>query len=297
MRGDLAQPTALVTVAALCLFLCGCVRDPPPSRFPSADDALARMHATYACSRGVQGEAKVDYYGDQGRVRGSVIYTAMLPEQVRLEVFSPFGVVLSTLTADGDVFALSDVENRQYLYGPASACNVARFTRVPVPAQALVQLLRGEAPVLAHGPADARIEWDGDYVVEIRSRHLANQEIRLEPLPEDWNLPWEKQRVRVLEVAVEQQEIELYRAELRDHRAARTAPARVDPDGLGADIPPSGPWCRAQVPRAVRLQVPGTDQDLVLTTEKVSHNPPLIDGMFRQQIPGGVVVRYADCGR
>jgi hypothetical protein len=198
------------------------------------------------------------------------------------------------LTSDGNDFALFDLKEKQFFYGPSSGCNVARFTRVPVPPHALVQLLRGEAPVLVHDPARATIGWEaGCYVVRIYSRHAAREEIRIEPTPADWQLPWRQQRVRVLQVAVEQHGIELYRAELSDHRVARTAQPRVDPDGIDPDILPSGPVCRAEVPRSVRLLVPDTDQDLLLLSKEVSHNPPLIEGVFRQQPPRGVTVRYA----
>ncbi len=283
---------------ALAVALSGCCAAAPPSRFPTANDALARMHATYACSRGVQGEAKIDYFGDEGRVRGNVLYMATLPEQVRFDVFSPFGAIISTLTSDGRDFALYDLRNKQFLYGPASTCNVARFTKVPVPPFALVQLLRGEAPVLVHTQPQARIDWScGEYVVQIDSKHGAHEEIHLQPTPQDWNLPWQSQRVRVLEVDVQQQGIDLYRARMEDHETARTAKPRVDPDGIDPDVAPSGPVCGAEIPRRVRLEVPGTDQDSILVDKEVWHNPPIVEGVFRQSPPGGVTVSHATCGR
>jgi hypothetical protein len=240
------------------------------------------MHATYACSRGVQGEAKLDYFGDRGRVRGNVLYMTMLPQDLRFDVFSPFGVTLSTLTADGRDFALYDLKEKLFLRGPANACNVARFTQVPVPPFALSQLLRGEAPVLAHEPAGANIAWDGgEYVVRIKSRHSATQEIHLEPHPADFELPWAKQRVRVLEVHVAQHEMDLYRAYLADHESAQTSPPRKDPEGLDPTLPPSGPPCSAEVPRRLRLVTPDTDQELVLRNKEVA--------------PRGVSVRRSAC--
>lgn len=283
--------------ALVALALSGCARPPPPSQFPTADAALARMRATYACSRGVQGEAKLDLFNKQGRVRGNVLYLAMLPEKLRFDVYSPFGVTLSTLTSDGHDFALFDLKNKQFLYGPANTCNVERFTQVPVPPFALVELLRGEAPVLVHQASQASIAWDDPYTIRIQSKHQATEEIQLEPVPADWNLPWQKQRVRVLEVDVSQQGIELYRAQMEDHAPAHTAKSRVDPEHLTPDVPPSGPTCSAAIPRRLRLEVPGTEQDLILINKDVVHNPPIIQGAFRQKAPGGVEVRYASCGR
>ena len=161
--------------ALLALGLCsGCGRPPPPSQFPTADAALGRMHASYSCSRGVQGEAKLDLFNKQGRVRGNVLVPGDAARKPPLHVYSPFGVTLSTLTSDGQNFSLFDLQNKQFLYGPANTCNVERFTQVPVPPFALVELLRGEAPVLVHQPSQATIAWDGEYVIRIQSRHQAN---------------------------------------------------------------------------------------------------------------------------
>ncbi|MEZ4226649.1 MAG: hypothetical protein R3B13_37220 [Polyangiaceae bacterium] len=283
-------------VALVAPLLCACPRSPPPSQFPNADAALQRMHETYRCSRGIQGEAKIDYFGDEGRVRGNVLYKAMLIDDLRFDVFSPFGLTISTLTSDGRDFALYDLQQKTLFTGPANTCNVTRFTHVPVPPHALAQLLRGEAPVLVHTPQQATIAWEGgSYVIRVQSKHEATQEIHLEPTDADWLAPWQKQRVRVLEVSVTQQGIDLYRAELQDHEAAKTARPWEDPDGLGGDIPPSGPACDAEVPRRMRLEVPGTDQDLILRVKEAAHNPPLLPGTFQQAPRPGVRVRYSAC--
>lgn len=254
------------------------------------------MHETYACSRGIQGEAKLEYFGERGRVRGNLMYIASLPDSVRFDVYSPFGVTLSTLTSDGREFALYDLKDKQFLRGPSNTCNVARFTQVPVPPFALAQLLRGEAPVLVHEPTAATIAWEGEYVLRITSTRSATEEIHLEPTPADWTLPWNQQRVRVTEVRVAQQGMDLYRAFLADHEAAKTAAAQKDSDDPTALVlPPSGPACNAEVPRRLRMETPDTDQELVFHNKEVAHNPPLSAGVFRQAAPRGVTVRYAAC--
>jgi hypothetical protein len=167
---------------------------------------------------------------------------------------------------------------------------------VPVPAHALAQLLRGEAPVLVHEPTQASVAWEsGRYVVRIRSKHQARQEIELEPSPDTWMLPWTRQRVRVLEVRVEQQGFELYEAKLEEHRTAKTALPRRDPEGLAPTIPPSGPECLTEVPRRLRLAVPQSGQDLIVASTEVALNPALAGDPFVQAVPRGVRLRYADC--
>lgn len=254
------------------------------------------MRATYACSRGVTGDAKVDYFGDRGRVRGSMLFVTSRPERVRFDVVSPFGVTISTLTSDGSQFALLDFTNKQFVFGPATECNVERFLHVPVPPFALVSLLSGEAPVLVHDPAGAQLSWDsGTYLISIASSHGAMEQIRLEPRPDDWLRPWNEQRVRVREVTVVQKGIELYRAELESFKEAHTAGPRKDPDGIDPDVPPSGPVCNAELPRHVRIVSEASAQDVIIVQHDIAHNPPLTAGLFRQAPPAGVKVHLSSC--
>ncbi len=72
------------------------------------------MRETYACSRGQRGEAKLDYFGSAGRVRGDLWYLTSLPDKIRFDVVSPFGATLSTLTSDGERFALFDLRQKTF---------------------------------------------------------------------------------------------------------------------------------------------------------------------------------------
>jgi hypothetical protein len=282
--------------ALLAALAVGCASPPPASQFPNAQAALDRMRATTSCSRALTSDAKIDYFGEADRIRGNLLYVVGVPDKLRLDVVSPFGATVATVTSNGHDFAYFDLREKQFLRGPANACNLARFTHVPVPPAALVQLLRGEAPVLVHTPTAATIAWEGgEYVVRIQSTRDASEEIHLEPLQQDYSLPFDAQRVRVTEVRVLQQGIELYRAKLVGHRPAKMSAPRVDPDGLDPPVPPSGPTCTSEVPGRLRLQVPDGDQDVILENVEVSQNPPLSTGVFEQSPPGGVVVRYSPC--
>ncbi len=272
--------------------------NPPKSQFPTAGDALARMHAGYECSVGIQGEAKVDLVTKRGRVKGDVFLFAINPEAVRFDVVSPFGATIFTLTADGKDFKLADLEQKTFFHGPATACNLARFTQVPVPGHALVSLLRGEAPVLVHkdGAGKADIAWDGDhYKILIDSKHQAQEEIHLKVHPEDFEKPWQQQRVRVAKVRVAQGGGDLYLAELDDYEVANTAPPRVDEDGLEEPIPPSGPKCSAEYPKTIRFKVSETRDDVLFTYKDAKWNPPLLAETFTQPVPGGMRKQLVTC--
>ncbi len=292
------RPAAGLGLILASLSTACCATTRPRSAFPDANAALDRMHASYACANGVQGEAKVDNFSKQGRVRGKVYLLAVVPDRVHFDA-EAFGSMVFTLTSDGQKFQMLDVRDKQFLHGPASPCNLARFTQVPIPGHALVSLLMGEAPVLVHQPAGATIAWDkgGFYRIAIESTHQATQEIHLEVRPEDVNKPWNEQRVRVTEVRVTQAGVDLYEATLGNHQAVHTAAPRVDPDGLDPTIPPSGPACDAELPWSIRMQVPHTEQDVLFQYKDAKWNPPLVANAFSQTPPGGVRTLYVTCDK
>jgi len=166
-----------------------------------------------------------------------------------------------------------------------------------VPAHVLVDLLRGEAPVLVHEGTDASLAWsaDGYWVVRIASTRQAREEIHLAPRPDDWTKPWTEQRMRVLAVKVEQQGYLLYRAELDGHSPAPMAGPRIDPDRLEPPIPPSGPPCSAELPRRIHVVVPAPDSDVRFLYQQSTWNPPLPDGVFQQSPPAGMRIEQVAC--
>lgn len=287
-----------VCLTASVMSLTACGKPPPASVFPSADAALDRMKATYACVNGVQGTAKIDRFAPEGRIRGEVLLFAVNPDRVRFDVISPFGALIYTLTADGQRFQMLDTKEKQFLYGPATPCNLARMTRVPIPGHALVSILRGEAPLLVHQPNQSSIKWDskeGHYRVIVPGTRDAQEEIHLSIRPDDWDKPWADQRVRVKYVLVSQRGGDLYSAELSNHEAAATAPPRADPDGIDEPIPPSGGACDAELPRSIRMRVPHTEEDVIFQYKEAHWNPPIMAGSFEQPTPGGVRSYYVTC--
>lgn len=278
------------------LLAVACHRAAPPSRLPSAQAAIERMRQSVQCSRGLMGEGTFDYFGDEGRVRAKSLYVVARPKRLRFDVIHPLGGVMSTLTSDGQNFAFFDARERRLVRGPADECNLEQALKVPLPPEALGELLTGLAPILAHRPEQAQLGWEsGAYVLRIDSEHAASEEVRLVPRDEDWQRPWAEQRLRVLEVRVSQQGHVLYEAELDEHRAAPTAAPRVDADGLEPTIPPSGPACEAEVPRRLRFVVPGAGRDIVFLQREVRHNPPLLPQLFEQRPPAGVRVERSTC--
>jgi hypothetical protein len=270
---------------------------PPASPMPNAAAALDRARASSACGVAIQASSKIDHFSDQGRFRGDLLMFASAPDRIRMDVVSPFGVTLATLTSDGHAFALSDLREKRFFTGPASACNIARLTTVPLPGHVLVSLLRGQAPLVRHEPSAMRIAWSprGYYVVTIPSTRAALEELHLAPHPDDVPKHWSVQRLRVLDVRVEQYGRVAWHAMLDEHAAAPMAAPRVDADGIDPVLAPSGPACTAELPRRVHVEMPEQDQDVRIRYEQVTWNPPLPDGTFLQPAPPGVDVSSVDC--
>lgn len=281
------------TVGAL-----GCGTPPPASQLPDARAALDRVHATQDCGIGIHAAAKIDHFGKGGRVRGDLLMFALWRARLRMDVVGPMNsAVIATLTSDDRRFSLTDLREKKFYFGEAKACNIARLTTVPMPGHVLVSLLRGEAPVLKHDRGAATIEWSrsGYYVIKIPSTRGAEEEIHVAPHPADLARPWQEQRMRVLDVEIKQQGVVLYHAELDDHRPTAMSAARVDPDNIDPPTPPSGPVCQAELPRRIHVEVPGKDEDVLFRYDDVKWNPPVIEGLFTQPVPAGVVIERVTC--
>jgi hypothetical protein len=299
-RLSMLRLLAFATWALVAPLLAGCAcanAAPPPSQLPNAEAGLDRMRATLACGTGIQASAKIDHFGGQGRIRGDLLMFVRRPASIRMDVVSPFGVALATLTSDGTHFALADLRDKRFFVGPASACNIARLTTVPVPGHVLVDLLRGEAPVLKHDTGAATIAWSGKghYVISVPSTRGASEEIHLVPRPDDWNKPWQEQRMRVLDVRVGQQGYVLYHAELDEHKPTLMAKERIDKDGIEPPILPSGPFCDAEVPRKIHVEVPEPEADVQFRYEDLTWNPPLPEGIFTQPVPSWARPEQVTC--
>src|SRR5690606_14768443 len=110
----------LLSLALLSSGCCAFGACPPPSQYPTARAAIERVRSMHSCSRGLRGEAKLDYFDESGRVRVDTFYLSAHPQSLRFDLVSPFGTPLSTLTVDRDDFALLDREARVFYVGQAN---------------------------------------------------------------------------------------------------------------------------------------------------------------------------------
>src|SRR5450631_1346817 len=165
----------------LALFLLGCTNPPPASQMPNAQAAIDRMRASSSCGEAIRADAKLDHFAaETGRIRTELLFIAARPARLRMDALAPVVGTVFTLSTDGSKFQVSDLRNHRFLFGPATACNIARVTRIPMPLHPLVTLLLGRAPVLRHdaaGLAAPSLSWssDGYYVVKIPGTNDATE--------------------------------------------------------------------------------------------------------------------------
>lgn len=277
----------------------------PHARFPSTEEALLRLLRQSDCSRAVTGEARLVVQAPIGGASTQMLYKAKAPDHLRFDLYSEFGVTLATFTTDSKKYALYNLSERSFAYGPARTCSLEEFTQVPIPPFSLVEILRGRPPLLEHDPRRTEIRYarpwfsEARYVVKLWGEHETFEKIEFSVHPEDRERPLSQQRLRLLSVRIEQAGSLLYRADLSDYRPGRREPIVATPEEKEMGIappPPSGPACESELPGRIKFKVPGRSYTLVLETKQASHNPPIGDADFTQTPPAGVVARQYDCG-
>lgn len=276
----------------------GCAKVPPPKfPAPSATELVQEARLGMACGTGIQAQASIDAFGKDGRVRGDMMLLASAPDRMRMDVVVPFGAAVMTLTSDGKTFALADLRQKLFFRGDPTPCNIARFTHVALPGHVLVSLLRGEVPRLAGESEPSELAWNskGYYTVTRMSPSRSRETFHLGLHPDDVAKPWGQQRFRLLHVDVSRQGRMEWEADLDEYASAPMATPRIDPDGIDAPLPPSGPVCTAEAPRRLHLQVPETDSDVRMRYREVTWNPPLPAEVFEQATPDAMTERWVRC--
>lgn len=276
---------------------CGSAK-PPPSVFPDAKTAMARLDATYRDVTGISGSAKIDYLGERGRVRGDVSVLASGPARLRFAITADVVGAAGEVATDGFKFQADDKGRGRYIVGAAKPCNIARITQVPLPLEELVPMLWGMRPHL-DGPIKCdSIEWtDGHYTLMTSAKNDLSHELHVAPYPADWDKPYAQQRLRLLGVSTWGKDSSLvYRVTMKDHAATSTAKPISDPDGLTPDVAPSGPVVTdVELPRTIRVEVPSKKSDVIFKYTEEYVNPPLIDGAFNLVLKEGVPIETSEC--
>lgn len=291
-----------VSSAAL-LFSLGCSKG-PSVRFSDPSALLDRIYERTSCSRAVQGEGRLEVAGPIVRQRGKVMFKAEAPAQLRFDLYSDLGVTLATLVTQGDKLSFFDLSTNTFVTGGASACNLAQFTRVQVSPLALVELLRGRAPVLRHAPAQARLKWQdswfglGRYELSFSGESTTKERVWITVPEQDWARPLHEQRTFVSRVQVWQHGRTLYAVDLQDYRVAHRASLVPTADELEmgiVELEATGPLCDAELPHQLTFDVGSGGHELRLVVQDAFHNPPRVPGAYELNVPNGARASSATC--
>lgn len=176
MRDVLLRPRSVV-VLALALAACH-PRRPPPDLSRDPAPLLAQVRAAQARVQRVSGEArvKVEAKGMRTAVTVREFIAAEKPDRLHVEVLDFFGNVGAVLVASGGRFQLYDAKERVFYQGEATPENLARLVPLPLPAEDLVTILCGSAPLL-EAPVGVEVR-GGALVLSLESGGRA-QEVRV----------------------------------------------------------------------------------------------------------------------
>ncbi|BDG03976.1 lipoprotein insertase outer membrane protein LolB [Anaeromyxobacter oryzae] len=173
----LRAPARLALAAALALAACRPPRTPPPDLSLDAAALRDQVLRSQARLRSVSGTARVGVDAPGGSGTVSQFVAAERPDRVHLEVLDFFGNVTVVLVAGEGRFALYDAREKVLYRGAATPENLARLLPVPIPAEDLVAILLGTAP-LVDGTPTAAVPGAGFVTLEL-ARGALTQALRV----------------------------------------------------------------------------------------------------------------------
>lgn len=149
-----ARLVAAAGVLALVAVLLGAcaARIPLPEHLrPSGTSELvSRMRAASVPLSSFSAEARLTYFGPDGRVKARADIVAARPASLRYDVRGPHGGVITAFATDGKELAALDVANSRFVYGPATVANIDRllpFAPLGLTPEGWVRMLFGEIDV------------------------------------------------------------------------------------------------------------------------------------------------------
>jgi outer membrane lipoprotein-sorting protein len=161
MSRELAVTNARVYLLGMAL-AAGCAgRIPLPAHLAVAgpQELVSRMQQARTAAECYTAEARLTYFGKQGRMRGTASLAVKRPAALRVELMGPHGGVLSAFATNGREAQLSDLKSSRFFYGPATPellDGMLGIAELGLRAEQWVELLFGEVAV----PADASLSYD-----------------------------------------------------------------------------------------------------------------------------------------
>lgn len=244
-RGRAAQTLGWGVVVAS--FMACAPRDAPREKL-SSPELRTQMLAALPGISGYLGEARLTYFGKDGRIKATATLAVRKPTFLRYELHGPHGGVLEAFATDGVELQLVDFKRNRFVYGPVRPDTLDRLlplTPLKMGAEDWVRVLCGELVP----PAEAEIRRDGDIY---RTR-------------------WQ--------VADITQVLEIDAKSTYAKRAATFRGETLQSEVVIASRAEGG------LPQRLELRVPAENVTLQIVLREVELNPNLADGIFRLEPP------------
>lgn len=226
---------------------------------------LSRMRLTQPGFDSLRASATIEQIDHGKRLRGRVYVFMERPASIRFDAMSPVDTPLAILTADPLSFALLDATQDAYFTGPPSSCNVARLLGIPMPPDAVADMLSGVPPLIE--AEDRRLEWKmkGYHLLTLRAGAL-------------------KQQVQIVTGAL-------------GTNALRSVVWRGKSIVYDLRFLKRGPVGKTghSLPHSISFAMPAESRAVVLTYRDVTIDPDIPDGTFTQSPPPGLPVHHVDC--
>jgi hypothetical protein len=186
----------IASIALVLIFLTGCPPPCPTQPHTDAERALAFHRSMRRPVKTLRAEARVEQWGEQGRIRGTVFMFVERPDRVRFDAMTQFGPA-AILTSDGATFALTDLRENRFLSGPTCPQNIARLLGIPLSGEEVTLLLLGDSPRIDAEREEITCE-SGQYVVTRHGADGRRQELVFDIRDADREKPPEEQHLRLV---------------------------------------------------------------------------------------------------
>ncbi len=157
-----------------CAALAACVRAPPADLSRDPRMLLAEVRSQQEKVKRVRGSARVSIRSPRASGSANEWIAAAKPDRLHLETLDFFGNVAAVLVADGRSFALYDARAATFYRGEPTPENISRLLPVVLPADELVTILCGSAPILRGEPLSVEVK-DGLLVLTIAAADRSQQ--------------------------------------------------------------------------------------------------------------------------
>ena len=246
--------------------------------------ALDAHRSMRSHAHSIRAEARVEQWGEDGRIRGTVMMFVKRPESVRFDAMTQFGPAV-ILTSDGERFALTDLRENRYLEGPACPENIARLLGIPMSGEDVTLFLLGDSPRLDADQREIRCTGDGTYLITLTADDGRKQEIELKV--RDWDVEHD--------APPSQQRLRMIRSEMFNPDGTTEWRATYDDWTVIVDPESGEQEMGVALPMKVRFEHPAQNADTTVRFQEIDLNVTVPPNAFSQSPRPGIPAEEVSC--